>query len=160
MVFFCIFQCTGSISPCKLMSCPKARSVPSLSTISSMPLRRLNIYSIMVYRQEATEVTSQACHGWHSSKRMLCCCFSVLWSIKYSGSPQPKLTLRQYPASVWESAAYPNPARVWETAAYPKACRSHTRFCVRMHFSLVYFWRMSLQRLRQPSLFLLPSLLS
>lgn len=146
--FFCIFQCTGSISPCKLMSCPKARSVPSLSTISSMPLRRLNIYSIIVYRQEATEVTSQACHGWHSSKRMLCCCFSVLWSIKYSGSPQPKLTLRQYPASVWESAAY------------PKACRSHTRFCVSTHFSLVYFWRMSLQRLRQPPLFLLPSLLS
>lgn len=51
---------------CKLMSCPKASSVPSLCIISSMPLRRLNIYSFMVYRQEATEdrlLASQACHG-------------------------------------------------------------------------------------------------
>lgn len=78
-------------------------------------------------------------------RKTLWCWFLMLWSIKYSGSPEPKLTLRQCQA------------RIWETAAYARARRPHTRYCVSMGFSLACFWGMSLQRLTEMSpLFLLP----
>lgn len=56
-MFFAFFNVLVLSLSCKLMSCPKVRSVLSLCTTSSMPLRRLDIYSIMVYRQEAAEVS-------------------------------------------------------------------------------------------------------